>query len=121
MQPEPQGGSQGHRAPEYAHRRVREKTRAREGTAAPFQESQPVRLPSQTPGWDRVRSPSSSAKFKGPELPRPGGNPAAGSGPPGSHTQRASPGARPPSPHMSTKTMKHQPRPPTSSMVTWMP
>lgn len=24
-------------------------------------------------------------------------------------------------PHMSTKTMKHQPRPPTSSMVTWMP
>lgn len=44
--------------------------------------------------------------------------PAAGVHPTGTGKQAQS---RPQGAHMSTKTMKHQPRPPTSSMVTWMP
>lgn len=44
--------------------------------------------------------------------------PVRGSTGRGEDSPRRRPG---PGPHMSTKTMKHQPRPPTSSTVTRMP
>lgn len=123
MQTEPQGGSQGHTAPEYAHRRVREKTSERGDTATPFRGLSLFISGARDPGGtvaaahlqDEARS-SRARTHPVQEGTRPRASALTGL----THSEPA-PGPRLPSPHMSTKTMKHQPRPPTSSMVTWMP
>lgn len=101
----------------HTQRRAEAKTSRSEGASIPFTEVSALSCPSRRPrrsGRSFLRDGAEGALT----------DPGKKSTPRWctySQVAISRPRRSPRHPHMSTKTMKHQPRPPTSSMVTWMP